>query len=414
VRRLRTGIAAARRSPLIGLGAVVVAGALTATGVLLATRPGPGPPLTPQSSTRAVALGDSVPYGHGLANPYRTPRPGLPARDASQGPSAQAYPSLVARTLDLSMTVRTANCDLHGDQLAISGAVADPADDTARDTQCPVPPQPTRSLSTELARADLAQHPARLVLLQAGADDIDFGTCLEYQLGRVLGVGIGLGTQCVVNGTVTAAVATRLAHARTSLTDAIESVAPHAGTIAVLNYYQPVPPPSEIADDSGLSGLGVNLVCTGIRANAAATYAAALVVSGAVNHAVAGAVSDARARGVHNVQLIDVSAVGAGHGMCTSDPWFFSGEELSDATLTGDVARIAAGKACAATGALGRTSPCTGLQVRAAQAKDELAAHVWRAAHPTAVGQRALATAVEAQLRAASSRGGSASVDGVP
>ena len=398
--RLRTGIAAARRSPLIGLGVVVVVCALAATGVLLATRPGPLP--APQSSTRAVALGDSVPYGHGLANPYVTARPGLPARDVSQGPSLQAYPSLVAHVLHLSMTVRTANCDLTGDQLAISGAVADPADDTARDTQCPVPPQQTRSLSTELARADLAQHPARLVLLQAGADDIDFGHCLEYELGRVLGVDIGLGTQCVVNATVTAAVATTLAHARTSLADAIESMAPHAGTIAVLNYYQPVPTPAEIADDSGLSGLGVNLVCTGLKANAAATYAAALVVSAAVNHAVAGAVSDARARGVRNVQLINVSAVGAGHGMCSSDPWFFSGEELSDATLTGDIALIAAAKACTATGALGRTSPCAGLEVEAARAKNELRAHVWRAAHPTAVGQRALAEAVEAQLHAAS------------
>ena len=240
--RLRTGIAAARRSPLIGLGVVVVVCALTATGVLLATRPGPLP--APQSSTRAVDLGDSVPYGHGLANPYVTPRPGLPARDVSQGPALQAYPSLVARALGLSMTVRNDNCDLTGDQLAISGAVADPADDTAHDTQCPVPPQQTRNLNTELAHADLAEHPARLVLLQAGADDIDFGNCLEYQLGRVFGVGIGLGTQCVVNGTVTAAVATTLAHARTSLADAIESMAPHAGTIAVLNYYQPVPTPS--------------------------------------------------------------------------------------------------------------------------------------------------------------------------
>ena len=398
--RLRNGIAAARRSPLIGLGVVVVVGALVAAGVLLATRPVPPP--APQSSTRAVALGDSVPYGHGLANPYVTPRPGLPARDVSQGPALQAYPSLVARALGLSMTVRTDNCDLTGDQLAISGAVADPADDTAHDTQCPVPHQQTRNLNTELAHADLAEHPARLVLLQAGADDIDFGNCLEYQLGRVFGVGIGLGTQCVVNGTVTAAVATTLSHARTSLADAIESMAPHAGSIAVLNYYQPVPAPSEIADDSGLSGLGVNLVCTGLKANAAATYAAALVVSAAVNHAVAGAVSDARARGVRNVQLVDVSEVGAGHGMCSSDPWFFSGEELSDATLTGDVARIAAAKACTAVGALGRTSSCASLEVQAARAKDELRAHVWRAAHPTTVGQRALATAVEAQLHAAS------------
>jgi hypothetical protein len=399
--RLQTWAAAVRRSPRRGLAVVVLVGALAAGGVLLATRPGQPPPPSPPVSTRAVALGDSVPYGHGLANPYVTPRPGLPSRDVSQGPSLQAYPSLVAHSLGLTMTVRATNCDLHGDQLAISGAVADPADDTSRDTQCPVPPQQTRSLRTELSAADLAQHPARLVLLQAGADDIDFGDCLEYQLARVLGVGIGLGTQCVANGSVTPTVATKLQHARASLADAIESMAPHAGTIAVLDYYQPVPLPSEIADDSGASGLGVNLVCTGLKANASAVYAAAQVVSGAINQAVAGAVSDARGGGVHNVQLINVSRVGTGHGMCTADPYFFSGERLADTTLTADAARIAAAKACTATG-LGHSSACSSLEADAARAEDQLREYVWRAAHPTAVGQRALAASVEGQLHLAS------------
>ena len=78
-------------------------------------------------STRAVALGDSVPYGHGLANPYVTPQIGLPAGAVSQGPSTQAYPSLVAGDLGLTMSVRSTNCHLTGDQLSISGAVADGA-----------------------------------------------------------------------------------------------------------------------------------------------------------------------------------------------------------------------------------------------------------------------------------------------
>jgi hypothetical protein len=253
-------------------------------------------------------------------------------------------------------------------------------------------------LSTELAHADLAHHPARLVLLQAGADDIDFGDCLEYELARVAGAGIGLGTQCVANGSVTPAVAAKLDGARRSLADAIESMAPNAGTIAVLNYYQPIPQPAAIADDSEFSGLGVNLVCTGLKANAAATYAAAQVVSAAVNRAVAGAVADARSRGVHNVQLIDVSAFGAGHGMCTADPYFFSAEPLADASLTADVARIAAAKGCAATGVLSRSSPCASLEAQGAQAEDQLRDSVWRAAHPTLVGQRMLASAVEGQL----------------
>ncbi len=141
-----------------------------------------------------MALGDSVPYGHGLANPYLTPQIGLPSTAVSQGPSTQAYPSMVAADFGLTMTVRTTNCHLTGDQLAISGAVADGIDNTSRDGQCPVPPLPARNLGDELAAADLARHPARLVLLQDGADDIDFSACLEYQLARVLGVGIGLGS----------------------------------------------------------------------------------------------------------------------------------------------------------------------------------------------------------------------------
>jgi hypothetical protein len=322
----------------------------------------------------------------------------------SQGPAQQAYPSLVAHALGLTMTVRATNCDLTGDQLAISGAVADSADDRNRDSQCPVPPQRQRSLSTELAAADLARYPARLVLLQAGADDIDFGDCLEYELANVMGIGLGLGTQCVANGAVTPAVAKRLDNARATLADAIESMAPHAGTIAVLNYYQPVPPPADLADDSGLSGLGVNLVCTGLKANAAATYAAAHVVSAAVNRAVAGAVADARARGVRNVRLINVSGVGASHGMCTADPYFFSGERLSDTTLASDAARIAAAKACRATATaiVGRSSACTDLEAQAAAAEQQLRDYVWRAAHPMVVGQRALAAAVEVQLHALS------------
>ncbi len=92
------------------------------------------------------------------------------------------------------MTVRPTNCHLTGDQLAISGAVADGSDNTSRDGQCPVPPQQARNLTDELAATGLVRHPARLVLLQDGADDIDFSACLEYQLARVFGIGIGLGT----------------------------------------------------------------------------------------------------------------------------------------------------------------------------------------------------------------------------
>ena len=102
---------------------------------------------------------------------------------------------MVAADFGLTMTVRTTNCDLTGDQLSISGAVADGIDNTNRDGQCPVPPQQARNLGDELAAADLVRHPARLVLLQDGADDIDFSACLENQLARVVDIGIGLGPQ---------------------------------------------------------------------------------------------------------------------------------------------------------------------------------------------------------------------------
>ena len=141
------------------------------------------------------------------------------------------------------MTVRPTNCRLTGDQLAISGAVADGADNTARDGQCPVPPQQARNLGDEVAAADLARHPARLVLLQDGADDIDFARCLEYQLAQVLGTSLGIGTRCVANGAVTPSLAAVLSNVRTSLAQAIEAMAPHAGTVAVLDYYQPIPRP---------------------------------------------------------------------------------------------------------------------------------------------------------------------------
>ncbi len=391
--RLRAWGAALRRSPWRGLAVVAVAGALVAGGVVLATRRGPAPP-SPPASVRAVAFGDSVPYGHGLANPYLTPQIGLPSGDVSQGPSALAYPSTVAAHFGLATTVRATNCRLVGDQLAISGAVASAADHPEPSGQCL--PQQNRNLDNEIAAAGLAQHPARLVLLQDGADDIHFGGCLEYELARALGASLGLGTDCVDNGRVTAAVSTELSRVRRGLASAIETVAPDAATVAVLDYYQPIPAPSAIADDSGLSGLGTNLVCTGLRANAASTAAAARVVLTALNDAIAAAVADARGHGVRNVVLVDVAHAFDGHGICTADPWAFSAETISDAGLAADTEQILAAKACSA---LHAGSVCDSLVARSDQAKQSLRDHVWRTAHPTVSGQRALAADVERVLR---------------
>ena len=85
--RLQTWGAAARRSPvLLGGWRPWWWWPWSAGGVVLATRSSPPPAPTPSPSTRAVALGDSVPYGHGLANPYLTPQQGLPADAGLPGP----------------------------------------------------------------------------------------------------------------------------------------------------------------------------------------------------------------------------------------------------------------------------------------------------------------------------------------
>jgi hypothetical protein len=400
--RLQTWGAAARHSRPFQVVAAVVVVALVAGGIVWATRsttPAPPTATSPAHSTRAVALGDSVPYGHGLANPYLAPQIGLPTKAVSQGPSTRAYPTMVAADLGLTMSVRPTNCHLVGDQLSISGAVADGIDNTSRDGQCPLPPQPARNLSDELASAGLDRHPARLVLLQDGADDIDFSACLEFQLARVLGVGIGLGSSCVTNGAVTPAIATDLAHVRSSVAQAIESLSPHAKAIGVLNYYQPIPEPGQIAKGTAASGLHTNLVCSGLKPNAGSTFAAAQVVLHALNQAVAGAVADARAHHVMNVTLVDVSGAFDGHGICTAQPWAFSGEPVADTTLAADAEHILAAKACSETAALHGAMSCAALTGSALSAERDLQDYVWRAAHPTAAGQRALAALVAQQLR---------------
>ena len=399
--RLQTWGTAARRSRGVQVTAAVVIVALVAGGVVLATRSSPPTPTktpSPAPSIRAVALGDSVPYGHGLANPYLTPQIGLPPGALSQGPSQEAYPTLVARQLGLTMTVRPTNCRLTGDQLAISGAVADGIDNTSRDGQCPVPPQQARNLADELAAANLAQRPARLVLLQDGADDIDFSACLEYQLARVFGIGFGLGHSCVADGSVTPKITADLARVRTSLAHAIETLAPHAATVAVLDYYQPIPAPAQVVKGTATSGDHTNLVCSGLKPNTGSTYAAAQIVLRALNNAVAGAVAEARVHHVKNVTLVDLSSAFNGHGICTAQPWVFSGEPVADTTLAAAAEHVVAAKACSGTDLLHRSRSCAALGASALAAENGLEDYVWRAAHPTGAGQRAIASVVERQL----------------
>jgi hypothetical protein len=351
------------------------------------------------ASNRYVALGDSVPYGHGLANPYTTPQIGLPAAAVSQGPSPDAYPSLVAQALGLSLALRPTNCGLTGDQLAISGAMAATANVVTGDGQCALP-KGRNVQADEVAATRLTTDPAKLVTIQAGADDIDFGGCLEYALTQPVAAGLGLGVSCVQNGAVTSAVAAELVQVRSALTSIIEQVAPHAANVAVLNYYQPIPSPAQMSTLSLFSGGNLDLVCLGLTVNDSSAYAAAQVVDGALNQTIAAAVQDARTRGVPNVSLVDLSTVAAGQGMCTADPAFFSGEPMSAVQLAIDAAEILAARPCDTIGPLLGAATCASLGAQASVATRDITSYVWRAAHPTPLGQQEIAAAVDSQLAA--------------
>ena len=76
-----------------------------------------------------------------------------------------------------------------------------------------------------------------------------------------------------------------------------------------------------------------------------------------------------------------------GHGICTAEPWVFSSEPVPDATLAADAEHILAAKACS------EADSCTGRVLCRLEApagrRNGLKDYVWRAAHPTAAGQRA-------------------------
>jgi len=76
----------------------------------------------------------------------------------------------------------------------------------------------------------------------------------------------------------------------------------------------------------------------------------------------------------------------------------FSAQPVSDATLALDAQAILAAKACKDVVSL---PGCATLLQRANAAETQLRGYVWRAAHPTAVGQEIIARSVERQLRAA-------------
>ena len=365
---------------------------------------GTGPPSNPSNAiiptaatTRYVAFGDSVPYGHGLANPNQTSQIGLPAGDVNQGPSLQAYPSLVAQALGLNMNVRSFNCLNPGtdnnpvtdDQLSISGAPAADANLTPNspDKNCGASSGAGRSVeNTELPDSNLTAVPAKLVTVQAGADDIHFADCLTWEatVGR-------LGTQCVKNGQPTSSVATELTNLKTELESIIEAVSPHSNQVAVLTYYNPIPNPKDFKYSPFRTN--VDPVCAGLALNEKGAYNDGVVIQSSLNVAIAQAVQAAHRSGYSNVTLVDISSVMSGHEMCTGNPALYSGETMSAKSFDTELPRILADTIIC-------KFRCTAaIQNQRSAFEADITAHVWRAGHPNQYGQADIAASVTSQLR---------------
>lgn len=343
------------------------------------------------SAERYVALGDSVSYGHGLANPYTRVQIGT-GTSVSEGPSPRAWPSLVAEGLGLKMVRRSSNCAkgeslLPGDQLSVSGAQASatlaaeaaPTPTNAPNYQCP---GRNRSVQgTELPAANLAAHPARLVTIQAGADDIDFSGCLEY-----LVLHNHLGRDCANNGQVTSYVGDRLPYVKAALASIIESVSPYAHEVVVVDYYDPIPAPNDFDESSTSIGTSINSICQGLQLNKREAYNDSVTITTSLDNTIIEAVDEAKSHGYSNVLLVNISSLLAHHEMCTKDPAVFSGEAIGEDALRTDLAAIAS---CKAAGFL-----CSA----ATSAQEDIEQHTWRAAHPNVLGQRDIARAVLAAL----------------
>lgn len=325
------------------------------TGVDLPTVPmvdtynfGPRPSLG-----RYVALGDSVPYGHGLADPSTTPYDGLPAQGS---PSTQAYPSLVAQAIGYKLAVRSTYCSLSGDQLTVSGAHMSVDNRVGRWKDCPRNGTVPNVYPDEFNAANFAQDPPTLVTIQAGADDINFAGCLKGALALPAKLGA---KRCVNRTGITSKISSELANVTNSLSQLITAIASATNgktRVLVLDYYDPIPNPSSFVQDG-------SFLCTALATRNAAAYQEALLVQGALNLAISQGVTQAASGPTHpQATFVDIADVLGGissniaHNVCTAQPWLFSGD------------------------------PFDGL--------------FWRAVHPNALGQAAIAQVVESRLHA--------------
>jgi len=294
---------------------------------------------------RYVALGDSVPYGYGLANPGTTAHSGL---GPNQPPSRLAYPSLLAKSLGMSINFRKTGCTLTGDQLAVSGAPAVVANINGPDVQCHSS-KPHKTVDpSEIAH--LGTAPAALVTVQVGADDLNFGGCLMHELKiyvpyKVYGQN---SKKCTSGSGLTGGENNRLTDMRVALGAILTRIRrqqPDA-VVVVLNYYQPIPTLSEFVN------IDHSQVCAQLAqpGRLKTAYAHSVIIQDALNRAIA---TELEQHSHDHLVNLAGGSVFAGHAMCTRNPFLFTG------------------------------GPTVGL---------------WRFGYPNKQGQAAIAKAIRAQL----------------
>lgn len=286
----------------------------------------------PAPLLRYVALGDSVPYGHGLANPNKGTDSGLPAE---QGPSTEAWPSLVDKGVPglAPLRLRPTSCGLAGprgapyDQLAFSGAPAEPNRWTGADSTCEYPkgtkvPLHKAVVPNEIGAAGLKADPPSLVTIQAGADDINFGGCLK----ALLGVPSQFGADnCVTHDKtgyhMTATASAELKSVQAGLEKAIGDVlaASPGAQILLVDYYQLAPAASTPIH-------GTSLICRDmrLRANVSKSWRASFRAAGEYVQGQLNGVIKAAAKVSPNVAVADISTLFSGHEMCTANSWIFT------------------------------------------------------------------------------------------
>jgi hypothetical protein len=286
----------------------------------------------PTATLRYVALGDSIPYGHGLANPGKTTQDGLPP---NQGPSTSAWPEVVDAGLPgfLPLSYRpdglqvewSEGCPLRP---VISGAPSVDNQWTGKDTDCHYTdgvPLHRAVRPDEIVAANLRKNPPALVTIQVGADDVDFAACMASLLGAPAN-GFMHVENCVnvdkkggyhlttkVNSELES-----LSDGLTSIVETIHKAAPHA-RIVFVDYYQVIPTAN--ADLSGTS-----TICHDLRfSRKGGTWRTQIRAKADFVQQQLNATIQAVAAKFSDVGVTDISNHFSGHEICTTDSWIFDG-----------------------------------------------------------------------------------------